>query len=303
MTERSTHPHARSSHAHGSALLFVLVAVAVVLPTCVGLARAVTTAKVDRALRLDEQLCEDLLREVDAPIQEFLVARAPALVLPADARFPAALVLKESLTIEREALELTVVAWDQCGLVSIDDARRATPMRLALPRAIVATLDRHRRKGSLPGLDWFREVDGRSPFPPTPEVDLVESAAQLLWPASTDEALGAFVATHNPGHLNVSTAPITMVEAALRDAGRGGLEEIVAARTEGRRVPLPSFSGAVSDAGTDDVSSSGERFVSTSDAWAFRVDVRVGRVRRSDWVQYRPNESRWRCVQRITVTD
>lgn len=297
----ATHAYASS----GSALLYVLVALAVVLPASVGLARAISTAKIERELRRDEQLMRDLLLEADAPIANFLTTRAKDLVLPADAKYPAALVADESFAVGGECgvrVELKVVAWDQCGLVAMKDARGATAMRLALPRAIVEVLDRHRRKGALSGLDWFKEEGGVSPFPPTPQVDAADDSVSLTWPASTSAAIGAYVATHNPGHLNVSTAPIETLEAALRDAGRGGLEEIVAARREGRRVPIPS---AASVPASDDATGGavGESFVSTSDAFAFRVDVRVGRVRRSVWLQYRPNESRWRRVQRIDITD
>jgi hypothetical protein len=92
---------------------------------------------------------------------------------------------------------------------------------------------------------------------------------------------------------------LALLEAALRDAGRGGLEAILAARSEGRQVPIPT---AASDANDTAANGIGERFVSVSDAWAFRVDARVGRVRRSHWLQYRPQESKWRCVQRLFIT-
>src|SRR5258705_2751144 len=104
MTGTSRNPprvlvHARIPRPHrGSALLFVLVALAVVMPACLGLARAVTTAKIDRELRRDEQLVQNLLAESDAPIQDFLARKAPTLVLPADVKHPAALVLEDTWT-------------------------------------------------------------------------------------------------------------------------------------------------------------------------------------------------------------
>ena len=287
-------------HSHrGSALLFVLVALAVVMPACLGLARAVTTAKIDRELRRDEQLVQNLLAESDAPIQDFLAQKAPTLVLPADVKYPAALVLDEAWTSGPDAVALSIVAWDQCGLAALDDARRATPTRLTLPRFATEALARHRGGGDLPGLDAFREIDGRSPFPPMPNVEVERGGTTLAWPSSTGESLGAYVATHNPGHLNVSTAPVVLLEAALRDAGRGGLEAILAARSEGRQAPIPM---PASDAKGETGSNVGERFVSASDEWAFRVDARAGRVRRSQWLQYRPQEMNWRCVQRLFIT-
>jgi hypothetical protein len=293
--DRASVPRTR----RGSALLFVLVALAVVMPACLGLARAVTTAKIDRELRRDEQLVQNLLTESGAPIQDFLTREAPTLVLPSDVRFPATLVLDEAWCSGPDTIALSIVAWDQCGLVALDDARRATPMRLTLPRFATEVLARHRGNGDLPGLDGFRELDGRSPFPPMPKFEIERGGTTLAWPSSTGESLGAYVATHNPGHLNVSTAPVVLLEAALRDAGRGGLEAILAARSEGRQAPIPT---PASNATDDARSNVGEGFVSVSDAWAFRVDVRAGHVRRSQWLQYRREESRWRCVQRLFIT-
>ena len=292
--------HALGSRAsRGSALLFVLVALAVVMPACLGLARAVTSAKVERELRHDEQLVQDLLAEADAPIQDFLTRQASSMVFPADAKYPAALVLDEAWVEGPNASSLSIVAWDQCGLASLDDARRATPMRLTLPRFATEALSRHRGGDDLPGLDGFREMDGRSPFPPKPKVEVDRGGTTLAWPGSTGESLGAYIATHNPGHLNVNTAPVVLLEAALRDAGRGGLEAILSARSEGRQAPIPT---AASDRKDEAARGVGERLVSSSDAWAFRVDARVGRVRRSQWLQYRPEESKWRCVQRLFIT-
>lgn len=305
MTGASPIPPKASSHANvlrnccGSALFFVLVALAVVMPACLGLARAVTTAKIDRELRRDEQIVQSLLAESDAPIQDFLIRRAPALVLPADVKYPATLVLDEAWTSGPDAIALSIVAWDQCGLVALDDARRATPMRLTLPRFATEALARHRGGSDLPGLDVFRDVDAGNPFPPMPNFEVERAGTTLAWPSSTGETLGAYVATHNPGQLNVSTAPMALLEAALRDAGRGGLEEILAARSEGRQAPIPT---PASDAKDETGSNVGESFVSVSDAWAFRVDARAGRVRRSQWLQYRPQESKWRCVQRLFIT-
>jgi len=305
MTGASPIPPKAPGHARvlrtrrGSALLFVLVALAVVMPACLGLARAVTAAKIDRELRRDEQLVENLLAESDAPIQDFLARKASTLVLPADVRFPAALVLDDAWASGPAAIALLIVAWDQCGLAALDDVQRATPMRLTLPRFATEALARHRGGGDLPGLDAYREIDGRSPFPPMPNVEVERGGTTLVWPSSTGESFGAYVATHNPGHLNVSTAPVLLLEAALRDAGRGGLEAILAARSEGRQAPIPI---PASDAKSETGSNVGGRFVSASDAWAFRLDARAGRVRRSQWLQYRPQEMNWRCVQRLFIT-
>jgi hypothetical protein len=286
------------SQERGSALLYVLASMAIVLPAVVGLARTVTTSKLTAAIRRDETAVEDLLSQADAPIRDFLDHEARDLVLLPDARFPVVAVLDDTFDRDGKPVSLTIVTWDQCGLVPLDSARGATPLRLALPRPVVSTLDRVKRTGELPGLDWFVEdgISHISPFPPTPTIAPTKEATSLCWPTSLDGVLGAHVATHSHGKLNVSTAPIDVLEAALREDGRGGLDAIVAARSEHRQVPVPAAASH-----SDDHESRRIEFTSTSDCFAFRVDARVGRVRRSRWLVYQPSEGIWHCVQRLLV--
>ena len=287
----------------GAALLFVLAALALVLPVCLGLARVVTDAALERGLRRDERLVQEFLIEADAPIQEFLAAEAGDVILRPDSPYPALLVLDDRFEAGAAALELRIVAWDQCGLVPLDVARSASPIRLALPREVIETLEANRRRGELPGLDWFAEEDGESPFPPAPSVQHIDGGTRLSWPGSAQRVVGAWVATHNTAKLNVSTAPLAILEAALRELQRGGIDRVVAARQKGEHVPIPP-------AGTDAPQDEPRRIklVSTSDCFAFRVDARAGKVRRSFWLVYQPgavseaDQPRWRCVQRLLIT-
>jgi hypothetical protein len=271
---------------------------ALVLPVAVGLARTVTTAKLTAAIRRDEAAVEDVLSAADAPIRDFLDHESHDLVLPADSRFPAVAVLDDTFDSGGVPVALTVVAWDQCGLVPLESARGATPLRLVLPRPVVSVLDRVRRSGEMPGLDWFGDDSRTSPFPPTPIVDRTrtEKVAALRWPNSLEAVIGAHVATHSHGRLNVSTAPVDVLDAALREDGRGGLDAVVAARAEHRQVPVP-----VAAKRSSDQEMRGVEFVSTSDCFAFRVDAGVGRVRRSRWLVYVQGEGTWNCVQRLLV--
>jgi hypothetical protein len=141
-----------------------------------------------------------------------------------------------------------------------------------------------------------------------------------LGDAKSGSALGSSIATHNPdpeasaetplpggGLLNVNTAPRSLLVAALRVAGSSGLDEILRARERGEPAPVPA-----NRAGTEERGAGGSnpvagawsmRLVGQSDAWAFRVDVEYGTVRRSWWCVYRAAGSEWRCVQRVAITD
>ena len=135
------------------------------------------------------------------------------------------------------------------------------------------------------GLDLLM-ADGKSPFP----VGGADGAETL--------SAGAYVATHNGDFfLNVNTAPLPLIEVSLRLLGRGGLEQIIQARSEGKFFVESVVPGSKS-------SSDEPRLVSVSNAWAFRIDVRVEGVRRSWWVVYRRESaaSSWRCVQRLAIT-
>jgi hypothetical protein len=106
------------------------------------------------------------------------------------------------------------------------------------------------------------------------------------------------VGTHHSGRININTAPIELVEAALRLAGRGGLEQIVAARSEGRLTSGTALAR---------VTKPGEnapRISATSTAWAFRIDIRVGPLRRSWWSVYvKQRSNRWECGQRLAIPE
>ena len=51
-------------------------------------------------------------------------------------------------------------------------------------------------------------------------------------------AIGSVIATHCDGTINLNTAPIKVMEQALRSAGLGGLEVVLAARAQGRAANL-----------------------------------------------------------------
>ncbi|MFK7960845.1 MAG: hypothetical protein AB8G96_10000, partial [Phycisphaerales bacterium] len=87
--------------------------------------------------------------------------------------------------------------------------------------------------------------------------------------------------------------------AALRRTDGLDLETILSARAAGEVTAVPGRPGGARR--------TSRRLVLTdrSDAWAFRIDVRVGPVERSWWtiMQRSPADGSWTVEQRLAITD
>lgn len=277
--------------ARGAALLLVVSAVAVLMPLCVALSSSIATAKLSRSVEQREATLDVLLHAADAPIQRWLAEVAPTLVLPPDARTPSVVVLEDSVALRDGAARLRVVAWDQRGLVPLSLASGASLLRLGLPTEFVRAADRVARRAGRPGLDWFVRGDSALPFP-------TERGSEL----------GASIAAVDGATLNVNTAPLERVEAALRELGRSGADRIAAARHAGELASVPGPAAGEqsderrrSDRGDEHGSSPTLQLVSTSDCFAFRIDAEFGRAQRSWWSVYRPHDGKWRLEQRLLI--
>lgn len=304
----------------GAALLIVLAALILTVTASVSLARLASTTKMQRKLDRAAILADDLLRATEAPILTWLESESAQVVLPPEAESPRIGVLHDTWSNGNLAYELVITAWDQCGMVPIQLARSGSPLRVALPADVRRALDQVKIKpDEPPGLDLFlarvistngdmsvfprslqtQPLVFKDPFAPSaapPSVD--DDPSQVDPPAaSTLPAVGAFVATHSggEGRINVNTAPPDVVRHALRAAGRGGLELVLAARAEGRSIPLGDLSVSSSS------SRAAPQIVGSSLAWSVRIDVQVGPLRRSWWAVYVKSRSTWECVQRLAI--
>ena len=304
----------------GAALLIVLAALILTVTASVSLARLASTMKVQRKFDRAAIVADDLLRAAESPIIAWLESESAQVVLPPEVESPRIGVLHDTWTDGKRSYELDITAWDQCGMIPINLARSGSPLRLALPADVRRALDHVKIKpNEPPGLDLFLgrviSSDGdmrvfprslhtqplvfKDPFAPSAAPPSVDNGPSQADPpaASTVPAVGALVATHSGGgsRINVNTAPPDVVKHALRAAGRGGLEHVLAARAEGRSVSL----------GDIGVSSSSNRaapqIVGSSVAWSFRIDVQVGPLRRSWWAVYVKGRSTWECVQRLAI--
>ncbi|MCH8151424.1 MAG: hypothetical protein IH830_03510 [Planctomycetes bacterium] len=312
-----TRPH--SPTRRGAALLLVLATLIVAITAAATLARLASTVKTQRIVATRTIVADDLLRAAEAPILAWLASKSSTVVLPPEATSPQVQVLHDAWVIDATDHELRITAWDQCGMVPINVARSGSPLRLALPTDVKRVLDQVTIPRDQPaGLDLFlaaRHTGGaigvfpkptRSPpmvfkrasgEDSSPQVQSESTPPGISASEPSGVGLGAYLATHNPGRINVNTAAMDLVEAALRLAGRGGLEQIIAARTQGRLASLSALSP------TADPHSAAPRIAASSNAWAFRIDLRVGTLRRSWWAVYVQSRSTWECVQRLAIPE
>ena len=302
----------------GAALLIVLAALILTVTASASLAGLASTLKMQRKLDRAAIGADDLLRAAEAPIIAWLESESAQVVLPPEVEAPRIDVLHDTWLDGTLSYELELTAWDQYGMVPINLARSGSPLRQALPTVIRRAFDQVQTKpNEPPGLDLFRDTVGATDnemrvFPradstqPIVFADALSSTSREdidpRQPPAQDQptplAIGAIVSTHSGGggRININTAPPELLEQAFRGAGRGGLELVLAARAEGRSVSL-------GDLPTSSSSSTTPQIVGTSSAWSFRIDIRVGPLRRSWWAVYVKSRSTWECVQRLAIAE
>lgn len=295
----------------GVALLIVLATLVLVVTASVSLLQRAVTVRVGREFARNTVAADDLLDAAEAPIRHWLTTTSAGVVLAPDADVPRIEVLHDAWKIDGVTCELRIAAWDQCGMVAATAARSGSPMRSCLPEPVRRVIDRtDLPPGKTVGLDLFlAESSGARPTPIFPG----PTASPATWFGIGDDrraappveagtapaaAVGACVATHGGSIVNVNTAPADLVQAALRAAGRGGIEAILAARAQGRSASVSGLPAA----GQRDRTA--PRIAGASNAWAMRVDVRVGSVRRSWWSVYVTQRSnQWERVQRLAIPE
>jgi hypothetical protein len=307
----------------GAALLVALATLILAVTATATFVRVAGTISVQRRFDRDAHLCGNLLGGAEGAILAWLSEDAGTVVLPPDSTAPVFPVLHDRIVIEDKEAEITITAWDQLAMVSVEALPAGSPLRSTVPADVLRLVDRLDEQPDRLGLDVFEApLDGRQhrvqvyPQPVTTEAMLFDvnddrgrstgsKSPSASNPADTI-ALGAVLATHNePLRINVHTAPIDLVEAALREAGRGGIELVLAARQAGEPVALGSLPRIV------DPLEHAPTLVSSSDAWAFRIDIRVNRVESSWWAIYALGRvqrdqlipSPWKCVQRLAIRE
>jgi hypothetical protein len=276
----------------GIALLLVLAALLVVVGSLAALAQSAATLRLERKVDAARQHANHLLPAAEGAIMQWLVKHSEKTVLPPDVIQPQVQLLNDELDLNGDTCSIGIVAFDQCGMAPWTELAHGSPLRLGVPTGILQQVDRiSLPKSSILGLDLMaRNVPEISIFP-----DWIENSSDF------GNAIGGIVATHNePPRINVNTAPAKMLEQALRVAGRGGLEVILANRAEGKLALAPKPTSAAvreSDANDQPVL----QIVSTSTCWSFRVEITVGPATKAWWLIYSHEANQWTCVQRLLI--
>lgn len=280
---------------HGVALLIVLMAIVVVSTATLGLVRVTLVERVRSNLDAEAEIASEVAQAAETPILRWLVSRSRDVILPLEAKEPRIEILHDHFEVEDVPLEIHITAWDTLGMLPLATIERGGPLADLLPESI------RRRRADLPknlekplGLDAFVDAAGllESPFPESSKITFSGDSPKEI-------ALGALLAPSNawPGELHVHTAPIAFLEAVLREERRGGLSAMLAQRARGERVTaLPQSSR------TKRKDREIPTLVNESTCFAFRIDVRVGQVRRSWWAVYEAaSASEWVCAQRMGI--
>jgi hypothetical protein len=319
----------------GVALLIVLVTVVLLVPAVAMLSGLVATQLQHTEVRDASVLADDLLEQADLVIDQWLSEASADVVLLDDVQSPCVAILNDRIEIAPDQIvSVRITAWDQRGMPSPSSLRSGSILRTAVPKPVLRVIDQIQVEADPSiGLDQFVATLGpmfdqsgpsriarRRAFPTHLESDPLvfrdESiAVDSLFhfpnePSAVsleDPPLGAYIATHNhtPHQINVNTAPLPLIEAALRMAGRGGLDVIQQARAQQKSVPLGDLPEI------DTAHQRAPALVSTSDTWSFRVDVSTSDITKSWWLVYQQSSSRrsrntfssWECIQRLAITE
>ena len=236
----------------------MLIVLAALLLTATATAMLAAQASAIRAQRnIDHcgMIADDMLRAAELPLMQWLSQKADSVVLPPDAKCPRVLVLHDRWAVGPLEHELEIAAYDQCGMVPISVARSGSPLRLEVTSEMLATLDAMPSEliEDQPGLDSFVNMaseQDRSPFPPPIPGDVetfgIAATGQVIDASPHIEAddrqrLGQVIATHNsnPVRININTASIPLLKAALRLAGMGDPELIIQSRQQGKPAVAP----------------------------------------------------------------
>ena len=295
----------------GAALLIVLATLVLVVTATATLARFASTVYAQRSVDRRTAVADDLLAQAGAKISVWLDRESFAVALPVDVVTPELTILNDAWMSGDSLHAVRVTAYDQNGLVPYAQARAGSLLRTTLPRAVRDEIDRARASRAEPlGLDQLQDPSGvSSPFPTPLRKRAHVFGDPPLPPPTTPTpntvalpggrlAFGAYIATHGvpPGRININTAPMAVVEEALRMVGLGGIEQIRRARSRGLLANL----GALGQVDPENRGSA-PALVAKSDAWAFRIDIRVGALTRSWWAVYVFRKD-WKPVQRLGIT-
>lgn len=262
-------------HRRGAALLIALVAVSIVSVGTVGALRSSASGLAASGGAVFEAQAEALARDVEPIALALLTEKGDALF--ASAPDPSGLV--EVLRDGRGGVGITVQALDLSGRLHIAHVRSFAGDGLPEPlQALMASAPRSAGPSSagVPLSETLSAAAGAGAD--LSSVTEWPAHAPRLHPEGDPTPVAMWLTEHGSGALNIATAPIELVRAALRGRGRdpGAARQVLLARERGDQVPADAVAklNARPQAG-----GIGERFVplaTTSDAVALVITVESG---------------------------
>jgi hypothetical protein len=281
----------------GLALLVVLAALVLTIAGAAAIARHASTLALSRRVDAHVQAADDLAFAAEDAVLHWLVTASDEVVLGPAVFMPSVVIRDDAWHSAGLEHRVRIAAWDEYAMAPISQLTRGSPLRGGVPDSVLRVVDR------LP------EPDER--------FGLEQVATELpVFPAQDRPAIGSILATHNPPltpdrlrrrsprsramRINVNTAPLPMLEAAMRAAGYVSIDHIVEARAKGRSAVIGPGRGLLGD----EIDRALVPVpVDRSDCWAVRVDASVGLAERSWWTVWVREADEWTLAQRILIRE
>ncbi len=266
----------------GIAMLIAIMTMTVLIAGITIIARMQTTDRLVVLYGDQTTMAHDLIRSAEGLIQSWLNEKAHEAVVDPVVNAPMIPVSDDQIMLDDQKVRIEITAWDQYGMIP----RNADELNLN----ILGGLEMPWNEARYPGLD-------------------LSTKSSTVFPSREHPvALGGLNATHNPwptrsgttrsrngAAININTAPAKLLEHLFSANNLGDPSEIFESRAQGK---LATLSLSLQDARQMTV-----RLVIISRVWSFRVDVWIGRSRRSCWCVYANQGGLWKLVQRIGIDD
>ena len=299
----------------GIAILLVLVVLVVAVTASTNVARISAAGRLNNQQTHRRAICDDLRSHAESICQAWLAEASADVALPPDLDRPTIPIVNDRVETESGSLRIAIQAVDLMGMLRSEDL---SSIGVGLPEDIRDALHADSESEVSSGPDMLRAERLQRPVYPTaihrspvlfgdetdsdrwsvnrpavqPDRQPPPSVCELISFRRTDPRNHPRDAINDsPMALNVNTAPAALLSAAFMSAGLDALDRVMAARSSG--VPA-----TLNIQANDETPVS---FVSRSDRWGFRIDVRAGTAADAWWVVFEQSGGSWQVTRRLAI--